>query len=97
MEQYAAAHAPLVGSVEGLVTEAALAGPMPAPNVAIILDHNRTAISDATGRYAFTDVPEGTHEVALNMEELPADYSPGPAISRTSAWRRAPSPEPTST
>ena len=50
MEQYAAAHAPLVGSVQGLVTEAALAGPQPAPNVSIILDHSRTAVSDATGR-----------------------------------------------
>ena len=59
--------------------EAALSGPQPAANVSVILDHYRTAVSDATGRYAFTDVPEGPHEVALNMEELPADYEPGPA------------------
>jgi hypothetical protein len=78
MEQYAAAHAPLVGSVEGLVMEAALAGPVPAANVGVILDHGRTAESDNTGHYVFTDVPEGQHEVELNMEELPADYSPGP-------------------
>jgi hypothetical protein len=90
MEQYAASHAPLVGNVEGFVTEAALAGTQPAPNVAIILDHGRTAISDATGRYAFADVPEGMHEVALNMEELPADYSPGPAnIAHVSVAPRA--------
>jgi hypothetical protein len=90
MEQYAASHAPLVGSVEGLVTEAALAGPKPASNVAVILDHNRTAISDTTGRYAFADVPEGMHEVALNMEELPADYSPGPAnVAHVSVAPRA--------
>jgi hypothetical protein len=90
MEQYAAAHAPLVGSVEGFVTEAALAGPRSAPNVTIILDHGRTAVSDATGRYAFSDVPEGLHQVELNMEELPADYSPGPAnLSHVNVQPRA--------
>lgn len=78
MEQYAAAHAPLVGRIEGLVMEEALSGPQPAPNVGIILDHGRTAVSDSTGHYTFTDVPEGQHQVELNMEELPADYSPGP-------------------
>ena len=78
MEQYAAAHAPLVGSVEGMVMEAALSGPVPAPDVGVILDHGRTAVSDNTGHYVFTDVPEGPYEVELNMEELPADYSPGP-------------------
>jgi hypothetical protein len=78
MEEYAAAQAPLVGRVEGLVMEAALSGPVPAPNVAIILDHGRTAMSDGTGHYEFPDVPEGQHQVELNMEELPADYSPGP-------------------
>lgn len=90
MEQYAASHAPLVGSVEGLVMEAALAGPRPAPNVGVILDHGRTAVSDSTGHYAFPDVSEGLHEVALNMEELPADYSPGTAnIARVSVAPRA--------
>ncbi|WP_263366719.1 MSCRAMM family protein [Edaphobacter bradus] len=79
MQQYAAAQAPLVGSIQGFVMEAALAGARPAPNVTIILDHNRTAVSDTTGRYAFADVPEGLHQVELNMEELPADYAPGPA------------------
>jgi hypothetical protein len=78
MEQYAAAHAPLVGSVEGLVREAGLAGLQPAPNVGIILDHSRTAISDTAGRYTFSDVPEGPHDVELNIEALPADYEPGP-------------------
>jgi len=90
MEQYAAMHAPLVGSVQGLVTEAALAGPQPATNVGIILDHSRTAISDATGHFVFSDVPEGTHDVALNMEEFPADYEPGPAnTARVSVEPRA--------
>jgi len=90
MEEYAAVHAPLVGSVQGLVTEAALAGAQPAPNVGVILDRYRTAVSDATGHYAFAEVPEGTHEVALNMEQLPADYEPGPAnTARVSVEPRA--------
>ncbi|MGO9435027.1 MAG: collagen binding domain-containing protein [Terracidiphilus sp.] len=79
IEQYAASHAPLVGSVEGFVMEAAPGGPKPAPNVTIILDKGRTAISDSSGNYAFSDVPEGIHELALSMEQLPADYAPGPA------------------
>ncbi len=78
MEQYAASHAPLVGTVQGFVMEAALAGALPAPNVSVMLDQGRTAISDDTGHYVFSEVPEGLHEVELNMEQLPADYSPGP-------------------
>lgn len=78
MEQYAAVHAPLVGTVEGIVTENSPGGAQPAANVAVILDHGRTVISDSSGQYVFTDVPEGTHDVELDMEELPADYAPGP-------------------
>jgi hypothetical protein len=78
MEQYAAVHAPLVGSVEGLVMEAALSGPVPATNVSVILDNDRKVVTDANGHYTFSDVPEGSHEVDLNMDELPADYAPGP-------------------
>lgn len=90
LQQYAAEHAPLVGSVQGIVREAALSGPQPAANVSVILDHYRTAVSDATGRYAFSDVPEGPHEVALNIEELPTDYEPGPAnLSRVNVEPRA--------
>jgi hypothetical protein len=81
---------PLVGSIQGMVMEAALAGPQPAANVTIILDHNRTALSDASGHFAFADVPEGVHEVALDMEGLPADYSPGTAtIAHVSVAPRA--------
>jgi hypothetical protein len=90
MEEYAAKHAPLVGSVEGLVTEGEVGASQPAPNVGVILDHYYTAVSDATGRYAFADVPEGTHEVALNMEELPSDYEPGPVnLAHVSVQPRA--------
>jgi hypothetical protein len=78
IDQYAAEHAPLVGTIQGLVTEQSLAGPRPAANVAISLDHSRSVVSDAAGRYVFSEVPEGFHNVGLDMEQLPTDYEPGP-------------------
>ncbi|MBZ5543943.1 MAG: carboxypeptidase-like regulatory domain-containing protein [Acidobacteriia bacterium] len=90
LEDYAAEHAPLVGSVQGLVMEQTLAGARPASNVAISLDHYRTALTDGSGRYQFSDVPEGPHEVGLDMEQLPADYDAGPAAeARVSVEPRA--------
>jgi hypothetical protein len=77
LEEYTATHAPLTGSVQGLVLEQSLMGSRPAPNVAVSLDHYRSAITDKTGRYDFGNVPEGTHEVGLDMEQLPTDYEPG--------------------
>jgi hypothetical protein len=79
IEQYAAAHAPLVGSVQGLVMEQSLNGRRPAAGVAISLAHFRTAITDASGHYEFSAVPEGSYEVGLDMEQLPTDYEPGSA------------------
>jgi len=49
----------------------------PAPNVAVSLDHYRSVVTDANGHYDFGNVPEGNHEVALDMEQLPTDYEPG--------------------
>jgi uncharacterized membrane protein YgcG len=79
LEQYAVAHAPLVGSVQGLVMEQSLNGSRPAAGVAISLAHFRTAVTDASGHYQFSAVPEGSYEVGLDMERLPTDYQPGPA------------------
>ena len=78
-EQYTAEHAPLIGSVWGLVLEQSVSGTRPALNVAVSLDHYRSAITDVTGHYYFGNVPEGTHEVGLDMEQLPTDYEPGTA------------------
>jgi uncharacterized membrane protein YgcG len=79
IEQYATAHAPLVGSVQGLVMEQSLKGSRPAAGVAISLAHFRTAVTDASGRYQFSAVPEGSYEVGLDVEQLPTDYEPGAA------------------
>jgi hypothetical protein len=81
IDQYVASRVPLVGSVQGLLIEQSIAGPRPAANVTISLDHYRNAITDASGHYEFSDVPEGSHEVGLNMEELPTDYEPGTVAS----------------
>ena len=78
IEQYVAARVPLVGSLQGLVLEESLGGVQPAANVAILLDHYRTALTDGTGHYVFKDVPEGPHEVGVDMEQLPTTYQQGP-------------------
>lgn len=79
IERYTAEHAPLIGSVWGLVLEQSLSGTRPALNVAVSLDHYRSVITDTSGHYYFGNVPEGTHEVGLDMGQLPADYEPGAA------------------
>lgn len=78
LEQYAASRVPLVGTVQGLVMEQSLGGPRPAANVGISIDGSRSVSTDSNGHYLFTDVPEGQNEIALDMEQLPTDYEPGP-------------------
>lgn len=60
------------GAIEGFVYDDGANG---AAGISVELDHSRCAVTDDTGRYRFDDVPEGAHAVALNMAELPADYS----------------------
>jgi len=66
------------GSVQGFVYTGAT-GSKPAPGVSVSLDKTRTTISDASGQFRFDDVAEGSHAVELDMAELAADRSPGPA------------------
>jgi len=80
IEGYAREHVPLVGSVQGYVMEEMLSGTRPAVGVPVSLDGYRTAVTDASGRYGLFQVPEGPHQVGLNMDQLPADYEPGPAM-----------------
>jgi hypothetical protein len=80
IEQYAAARVPLTGSLQGLVLEESMAGARPAPNVSISLDGDRYSVTDSSGHYIFTNVPEGNHEVAINLEQLPTDYDPGAKV-----------------
>jgi len=79
LAQYAAAHSPLEGSVEGVVMEQSWKGNRPAPGVAVSLVNFRSTVTDASGHYRFSSVPEGSYEVGLEMDRLPADYEPGPS------------------
>jgi hypothetical protein len=69
--------APLAGTVEGMVRIKALAGGAGAPGIAVSLDGGRTAVSGTDGRYIFESVPEGAHDVAVSLAQLPADFDPG--------------------
>jgi hypothetical protein len=77
LDRIAATAIPLVGEVQGAVQVKALAGAASAEGVTVSLDGARTAITGANGYYRFQDVPEGAHDVALALAELPADYDPG--------------------
>jgi hypothetical protein len=90
LEQWAAERLPIAGTIEGLAIEVSRTGNRPAPGVTIRLDENRTTVTDAAGRYRFTDVPEGEHTLALEMRSLPAEYQPrSPAAMRVSVRARA--------
>ena len=78
IDQYAAVRVPLVGNMQGTVMERSLAGMRPAANVAVSLDVSRTALTDSYGHYSFSDVPEGSHVVGLDLDQMPTDYEPGP-------------------
>jgi hypothetical protein len=75
----AAAVVSLKGSIEGLVRLRTMARPLdgPAASIPVVLDHGRTVLTGVGGHYVFEGVAEGAHEVALAVEELPADFDPG--------------------
>jgi len=75
----AIAAATLTGTVEGVVRVKALDAMRNAAGITVSLDGSRTEVSGADGRYVFEDVPEGAHEVALSLADLPADFDPGDA------------------
>jgi hypothetical protein len=81
IDQFAAARVPLVGSIQGRVTEQALAGVLPSANVSVSLDSSRSVVTDSSGNYTFNDVAEGPHVVGLDPNQLPTDYEPGPNAS----------------
>ncbi len=72
---------PVMGAVEGFVTEASPDGPQPAASVPVTLDSFRTEVTDQNGRYRFADVAQGAHQVALSQRTLPAEFDPASAAS----------------
>jgi hypothetical protein len=81
IDQYAAARVPLVGTIQGRVTEQSPTGSLASPNVSVSLDSGRSALTDSSGNYTFSDVSEGAHVVGLDTEQLPTDYEAGPNAS----------------
>ena len=69
--------APLVGSVEGVVKLRALGAAADVPGIPVSLDGGQTEVTGPDGHYYFKNVPEGPHEVALALAQLPADFDPG--------------------
>jgi SdrD B-like domain len=66
-------------------------GEPPAPGIFIRLDDGQTARSDANGRFAFSNVIEGSHNVGLDLEVLPASYnSPAATAASVRVQRLAP-------
>ena len=76
LDQFAANAVPLTGTLQGVVNVRRLAGPVPGRGIPISLDGQRTAMTGVDGRYVFSDVAEGQHQVGLSLAELPADYDP---------------------
>jgi hypothetical protein len=78
--QLIASAAPLVGSVEGVVKLQSLANAAAVPGIPISLDGSQTEVTGPDGHYYFKNVPEGPHEVALALAQLPADFDPDGAV-----------------
>ncbi|MBL8296023.1 MAG: carboxypeptidase regulatory-like domain-containing protein [Bryobacterales bacterium] len=66
------------GSVEGFVFETRDGNRAPVPAVAVGLDGSESVLTDQDGRYRFPRVAEGPHKVALVLDQLPAEFDPGP-------------------
>ncbi len=76
-DQFAAKAAPLVGNIEGVVRLKTMGAASYAPGIPVSLDGSQTTYSGPDGHYFFQNIPEGTHEVALALAQLPADFDPG--------------------
>ncbi len=77
LDRFTAERIPIAGAIEGFVHEQ---GPAKrsAAGVTVTLDGHRKAATGPDGRYRFEDVAEGAHRLGFSIEELPADYEPGP-------------------
>jgi hypothetical protein len=78
LDRYAMDQIRLTGSIEGFVYAGLHDGPRPVAGIPVSLDRTRIAHTDAEGRYRFAEVPEGVRNIAIAVQELPAEFDPGP-------------------
>ncbi len=65
--------------MEGVVKLKMLAAASYVPGIPVSLDGGQTEFTGPDGHYYFKSIPEGPHEVALALAQLPADFDPGEA------------------
>jgi hypothetical protein len=72
---YATRSTPRIGRIEGMIS---VVHPKTAPSlvsgVPVLLDGFRSAISDATGHYRFSNVSQGIHTIAIDERRLPVEF-----------------------
>jgi hypothetical protein len=78
VDRYTADQLPIIGSIEGVVREHHLDGSDPAKGVPVVLDDGTIVTTNDEGLFRFSRVAEGLHRVSLAVNQLPADYDPGP-------------------
>jgi hypothetical protein len=78
IDRYTANQLPIIGSIEGKVREQRLEGSQPAKGVPVVLDDGTIVTTNEDGLFRFSRVSEGRHTVTLAVNQLPADYDPGP-------------------
>jgi hypothetical protein len=83
IDRYTADQLPIIGSIEGTVREHHLEGSDPAKGVPVVLDDGTIVTTNDDGLFRFSRVAEGRHRVSLAVNQLPADYDPGPTSEVT--------------
>ncbi|MDD5730923.1 MAG: SdrD B-like domain-containing protein, partial [Candidatus Omnitrophica bacterium] len=55
---------------------------VPVQGVVLILENGKKILSDATGRYSFSNISTGDHTVTLDLNSLPVYYLPKTSITK---------------
>lgn len=83
LDRYLQEHIPIFGAIDGKVVEQASKASEPAKDVAVALDDGRVTVTDRSGLFHFSRVPEGRHRLSIALNGLPAEYDPGTTMQMT--------------
>ena len=83
LDRYTAERIPITGTVEGEVYEFTREGKRPVAGIPVTVDNSRLMLTNASGEYRMQAIPEGQHDIGLRIEEIPANFEPGPNYLRT--------------